>query len=515
MVFGIAAGGGVELDELVFVDLFVIAGFGGRWGVVDDGDADVSIAAFAEAVGYCELEDELGVGCDCGGVEGWGGAVGVIKLYRVSAAVDLLPEVVEAVVFGIAAGGGVELDACAFVDFLVGASLGAGRGVVEDGNDDGVGIDEVGRVGYCQVKAEVGVGGDVGRGESYACDCGIGDADDGLCALLPKIVDDVIFSITAGGGVELDGLAFVDFLVGAGLGAGRGVVEDGDGDAGGVGGLADVSNCELEGERGAVIDCGGEEGRGFGFGVGDVGFGPDGLLPEVIDDDAIGVAAGGGVELDAAAFVGSSFGAGLGYGRDVVEDGDDDAVAAGVAVVVGYCELEAELEIGGDCGSGEAGLRGGGVAEVYRVLANIYLLPPIRGDAAVAVGAGAGIELKAVVFVDSIVAAGLGYGRDVVDDGDGDAGAAGVTIVVGYCKLKTELDVGVDEGGGEAGLGAFRFDEAYRVAAAVDLPPGVRGDAAVAIGAGRAVELDGCALVRRLGGAGLGAGRDVVDDGDA
>ena len=97
----------------------VSAGVGGGWGVVDYGDGYVGVAAFAEAVGYCELEAEVGVGCDwvgCG--ERWGGSVGVVEAYGVAAAVDLLPGVGEAAVFvlKIAAGGATELYAGAFVD---------------------------------------------------------------------------------------------------------------------------------------------------------------------------------------------------------------------------------------------------------------------------------------------------------------------------------------------------------------------------------------------------------------
>ena len=64
---------------------------GAGWGVVDDANGDVSIAAFAEAVGYCELEDEVGVGGDFGGGEGGLSYLGFAELYRIAAAVDLQP----------------------------------------------------------------------------------------------------------------------------------------------------------------------------------------------------------------------------------------------------------------------------------------------------------------------------------------------------------------------------------------------------------------------------------------
>ena len=74
-------GGAVEVYELVLVDLLVLASVSLGRAVVNDGDADVGVAAFAEAVGYCELEGELGVGCDFGGGEGGSGNVGVIEIY--------------------------------------------------------------------------------------------------------------------------------------------------------------------------------------------------------------------------------------------------------------------------------------------------------------------------------------------------------------------------------------------------------------------------------------------------
>ena len=51
------AGGAVEFDGCAFVDFLVAASVGAGWGVVDNADGDVGVAAFAEAVGYCELED--------------------------------------------------------------------------------------------------------------------------------------------------------------------------------------------------------------------------------------------------------------------------------------------------------------------------------------------------------------------------------------------------------------------------------------------------------------------------
>ena len=135
-VFGVAATRAVELDDLVLVDYGVGASFGFGWVVVGYADGYVGVAAFAEAVGYCELEDEVGVGCDwvgCG--ERWGGGVGVAEGNGIAAAVDLLPGVGEAAVFvlKIAASGAVELDAIALVDLGVGASVGAGWAVVAYG----------------------------------------------------------------------------------------------------------------------------------------------------------------------------------------------------------------------------------------------------------------------------------------------------------------------------------------------------------------------------------------------
>ena len=52
-VLKIAAGGAVELDELVLVDRLAVADAGGGWAVIGYADGCVGVAAFAEAVGYC------------------------------------------------------------------------------------------------------------------------------------------------------------------------------------------------------------------------------------------------------------------------------------------------------------------------------------------------------------------------------------------------------------------------------------------------------------------------------
>ena len=149
VVLKIAAGRAVERDELVLVDFLAIASVGFGWVVVDDGDADVGVAAFAEAIAYCELEGELGVGGDEGGGEGGSGGFRIYERYRIAAAVDLMPEVVEAAVFAIFAFGAVERDELVFVDLLAIAGVGFGWVVVKDGDDDGGIVAGAGGVGYC------------------------------------------------------------------------------------------------------------------------------------------------------------------------------------------------------------------------------------------------------------------------------------------------------------------------------------------------------------------------------
>ena len=77
----------------------------------------------------------------------------VAERYRITAAVDLLPEVGEVAALDIAAGGTIKLNGYAFVDLSgvvgVGADADCGWDVVEDGDSYGgvVGFAEV--VGYC------------------------------------------------------------------------------------------------------------------------------------------------------------------------------------------------------------------------------------------------------------------------------------------------------------------------------------------------------------------------------
>ena len=210
-------------------------------------------------------------------------------------------------------------------------------------------------------------------------------------------------------------------------------------------------------------------------------------------------------------------GASIGAGWDVVEYGDGYGGGAAFAEVVGYADLENELGIGCDFGGGEGRLEGGvDGAELYLVAAEVYLLPPRHSNDAVAIGALRAVELDGGACVDfGATGAGVGDGWGVVEYGDGYGGGADFAEVVGYCELEGELGVGFDFGGGEGGIGGVGGAEIDIVVTIVYLLPGVRDDAAVAVFAGGAVKLDGCAFVDLLVIAGFGAGRGVVDDADA
>ena len=307
----------------------------------------------------------------------------------------MLPEVGGDVVFSVGAGGGVEGYGFAFVRLLLADfDFGAGRGVVEDGYCDAVGGSSAGGVGYCELKAELGVGVDLGGGEGGDCGFSVAYAGFGSSGLLPKVADDVAVGVCAGGGVEGALFAFVELLLGDGVGAGRGVVEDGDAYLDAFAGAGGVGYCELEDKLGVGVDFGGGEGGDRGFRVFYAGFEPSGLLPKVANDVAFGVCAGGGVESAFFAFVELLLGAGAGLGRGVVEDADGDVGCAAFAEAVGYCQSEDELGVGFDLGGGEGGLGAVGVAEIDTVAAAVDLSPGVFEVVVFGIAAGGGVELS-------------------------------------------------------------------------------------------------------------------------
>ena len=117
--------------------------------VVEDSKADGIAAAFAASVGYGELEAEVGGGFDVGCGESGLGYLVVAEGYGKTAVVYLLPEIVKAATFGVAATRAVELDELVFIDYGAAASVGGGWIVVDYG-DGCVGVAAFAEaVGYC------------------------------------------------------------------------------------------------------------------------------------------------------------------------------------------------------------------------------------------------------------------------------------------------------------------------------------------------------------------------------
>ena len=172
----------------------------------------------------------------------------------------------------------------------------------------------------------------------------------------------------------------------------------GDAGAGAGAGAAGIGGSELEAEHVADVEVCGDDEAGVGaIGSVDVDAEACGLLPEV-GHYGVEVVLSRASEASYGAYRLIVIDASVDCGWDVVKYGDDDAVAASVACIVGYRELESEVGFGGDCGGGEGGLGYVGIAEIDIVAAAVDLLPGIRGDAAVAIGAGRAVELDFVSF---------------------------------------------------------------------------------------------------------------------